>query len=98
MSLEFDYFADQDDDLFTPPPTKRLGYFKTMTLTEYPVEEHLDKIFLHPLVREEERKRLKSYCDAVKDGNLKVEYVMTRQYGRYYVKTRRKHEIREGGF
>lgn len=86
MSLDFDYYSDKDDDLFTPPPTKRSGYFKTMTLTEYPVEEHLDKIFLHPLVRDEERKSLKSYCDAVKDGNLKVDYVMTRQYGRYYVK------------
>ena len=54
------------------------------TLTEYPDENLIKYIFRHPDIYDGERKRIRKYCDNVKKGKIKIDYVKKTKYGRYY--------------
>ena len=54
------------------------------TLTEYPDENLIKYIFRHPDIYDAERKRIRKYCDNVKKGKIKIDYVKKTKYGRYY--------------
>ena len=56
------------------------------TLTEYPNTMFLNKIYRHEDIYEPQRPEYRYYCDLVKDGKIEIEYVKTKQYGRYFVK------------
>mmetsp|Transcript_33940 Transcript_33940/g.89394 ORF Transcript_33940/g.89394 Transcript_33940/m.89394 type:complete len:100 (-) Transcript_33940:116-415(-) len=61
----------------------------TMSLIERPDLEACRIIWRHPCVKQEDRKRLKNYCDAVlasADGSVKVVYQTKYECGRYYIK------------
>ena len=74
-----------DDDEFSPEvdPVVRQKCF-----IERPCLDHIDKIHMHPKLREEDRRRMKGYTDAVKraKGELTTIYVMYRKYGRYFAR------------
>ena len=69
---------------FQEDPDQKI--IKSFTLTETPDMEHMKKMHLHPDLRDEERKRMRGYCDAAirNDGEVEVEYGMYRKYGRYF--------------
>ncbi len=55
------------------------------TLREFPDLELCKTIWRHPDVRDEERGRLKAYCDkALKEGFVDVEYTKNFEYARHY--------------
>ncbi len=54
------------------------------TLTEYPDENLITNIFRHPDIHDAERKRIRKYCDNVKNGKITINYVKKTKYGRYY--------------
>ena len=56
------------------------------TLTEYPNTMFLNKIYRHEDIYELQQPEYRYYCDLVKDGKIEVEYVKTKQYGRYFIK------------
>jgi len=56
------------------------------TLTEYPNTMFLNKIHRHEDIYEPQRPEYRYYCDLVKDGKIEIEYVKTKQYGRYFIK------------
>ena len=54
-------------------------------LREYPDLVLCEKIWKHPDVRDEERERLKAYCDkALRNGFVDVEYTRNYPYARHY--------------
>jgi len=59
-------------------------YKVAFTLTEYPDEDLINDIFRHPDIYDAERKRIRKYCDNVKNGKIKIDYVKKTKYGRYY--------------
>ena len=54
------------------------------TLTEYPNHDLITNIFRHPDIYDSDRKRIRKYCDNVKKGKIKINYVKKTKYGRYY--------------
>jgi hypothetical protein len=54
-----------------------------LILTEYP-NYCVENIWKHPNIRNEDRNRLKNYCDAIVEGKIVVEYGMNSKYGRMY--------------
>ena len=56
------------------------------TLTEYPNTMFLNKIHRHKDIYELQQPEYRYYCDLVKDGKIEVQYVKTKQYGRYFIK------------
>ena len=56
------------------------------TSTEYPNTMFLNKIHRHEDIYEPQRPEYRYYCDLVKDGKIEIEYVKTKQYGRYFIK------------
>lgn len=56
------------------------------TLTEYPNTMFLNKIYRHEDIYELQKPEYRYYCDLVIDGKIEVEYVKTKQYGRYFIK------------
>jgi len=61
-------------------------YKVAFTLTEYPDKDLINDIFRHPDIYDAERKRIRKYCDSVKNGKIKIDYVKKTKYGRYYPK------------
>lgn len=61
-------------------------YKVAFTLTEYPDKDLINDIFRHPDIYDAERKRIRKYCDNVKNGKIKIDYVKKTKYGRYYPK------------
>jgi hypothetical protein len=63
-------------------------YKVAFTLTEYPDKNLINDIFRHPDIYDDERKRIRKYCDmANKNKNkIKIDYVKKTKYGRYYPK------------
>ena len=59
-------------------------YKIAFTLTEYPDKDLINDIFRHPDIYDAERKRIRKYCDNVKNGKIKINYVKKTKYGRYY--------------
>ena len=56
----------------------------TFTLTEYPDKKIIKNIFRHPDIYDTDRKRIRKYCDNVKDKGIKIKYSKKSKYGRYY--------------
>lgn len=59
---------------------------RQFTLTEYPNTLFLDKFYRHKDIWKPQQPEYRLYCDLVKDGKIEIEYVKTKQYGRYFIK------------
>jgi hypothetical protein len=57
---------------------------KSFTLVEYPNAEVVSKIYRHPDIIDEDRKRFRKYADKAKYGKVNIKYSMKHKYGRYY--------------
>lgn len=57
---------------------------KKFCLTEQPDKDLIKSIFRHKEIYDEDRKRIRKYCDSVKNGKITIEYAKKCKYGRYY--------------
>ena len=57
------------------------------TLWEFPKTVYVESIWKHPDIYTHQVNRFKLYCDEALESNMvKVEYIMKKPYGRYFVK------------
>jgi len=74
--MDFDFFREEEEK-------QNVSEF---TLTEYPNTMFLNKIYRHEDIWTPQQPEYRYYCDLVKDGKIEIEYVKTKQYGRYFIK------------